>query len=299
MHVARTACVWVEARPRRAPDERVGKHMEQCPLQVATNRYNVANVVRPRGRDAGYPRAIMIDLSHRQREAEWMDAPDVEPAQLARGLRFIRAVNAMLGYTRATLKHLARFSRTWKPGETIRIVDFATGSADIPLAIVRWADRQRFDVRVVGVDLHAFTARQARRLTRHEPRISVVRGDVLELPFDESSFDYAITNMFLHHLDDDDVVRVLRNMDRLARRGIIAADLLRNRRAYGWISLFTLLANPLLRHDARVSVAQAFTREEICRLRDRAGIGFARFYRHFGHRFVLAGEKENATRSGR
>jgi ubiquinone/menaquinone biosynthesis C-methylase UbiE len=240
---------------------------------------------------AGYPRAIMIDLSHRQREAEWMDSPDVEPAQLARGLRFIRAVNAMLGYTRATLSHLERFSQTWKPGETIRIVDFATGSADIPLAIVRWARRRRLDVRVVGVDLHAFTARRARELTRHEPRVSIVRGDVLEPPFEDGSFDYATTNMFLHHLDDDQVVRVLRNMDRVARRGIIAADLIRNRRAYAWITMFTVLANPMLKHDARVSVAQAFTREEILGLRDRAGTGFARFYRHFGHRFVLAGAK--------
>ena len=223
-----------------------------------------------------------------------MDSPQVEPAQLARGLRFIRGVNAILGYTRATLTHLARFGQTWEPGQTIRIVDFATGSADIPLAIVRWAHRRRFDVRVVGVDLHAFTAGQARRLTRDEPRIGIVRGDVLEPPFDDGTFDYAITNMFLHHLDDDEVVRVLRNMDRVARRGIIAADLLRNRRAHAWITLFTMLANPLLKHDARVSVAQAFTREEICRLRDRAGIGFARFYRHFGHRFVLAGEKRGA-----
>jgi hypothetical protein len=54
----------------------------------------------------------------------------------------------------------------------------------------------------------------------------------------------------------------------------------------------------MLKHDARVSVAQAFTSEEICGLRDRAGIGFARFYRHFGHRFVLAGEKQNAVRPG-
>jgi ubiquinone/menaquinone biosynthesis C-methylase UbiE len=236
----------------------------------------------------------VIDLSHRQRAAEWMDSPDIEPAQLARGLRFIRGVNAMLGYTRATLRHLARFSQTWRPGEMIRIVDFATGSADIPRAIVRWADRHGFDVRVVGVDLHAFTASQARQLTRDERRISIVRGDVLAPPFDDGSFDYAITNMFLHHLDDDQVVRVLRHMDRVARRGVIAADLLRNRRAHAWIKVLTAFANPMLKHDARVSVAQAFTREEICRLRGRAGIDFARFYRHFGHRFVLAGQKHGA-----
>jgi len=229
-----------------------------------------------------------------QLEPEWMDAPAADPRMLGRSLRFIRAVNAGLGYTRSTLAHLARFSRGWKRGETIRIIDFATGSADLPRAVLRWAEAHGFDVRVVGVELHAETARAAAGASRGDARLSIVRADVLDLPFEDGSFDYALTSMFLHHLRDDDVVRVLKNMSRVARRGIVAADLLRHRRAYAWITLFTLLANPMLRHDARVSVAQAFTKGEVLALRDRAGIGFARYYRHFGHRFVLAGEKPGA-----
>jgi hypothetical protein len=80
-------------------------------------------------------------------------------------------------------------------------------------------------------------------------------------------------------------------MARVARRGVIAADLLRHRRAYAWITLFTAFAGPMVRHDARASVAQAFTKGEVLRLRERAGIGFADYHRHFGHRFVLAGER--------
>src|SRR5438128_2311144 len=82
-----------------------------------------------------------------------------------------------------------------------------------------------------------------------------------------------------------------REMARVARRGIVAADLLRHRRAYAWITLFTLTAGPMVRHDARASVAQAFNKAEVLRLRDAAGVGFARYYRHFGHRFALAGER--------
>jgi hypothetical protein len=97
--------------------------------------------------------------------------------------------------------------------------------------------------------------------------------------------------MFLHHLSDDDAVTVLRQMDRVASRGVIVADLLRNRRAYAWITLLTALAGPMVRHDARVSVAQAFTHAEALALRQRAGIEYTRYFHHFGHRFVLAGEK--------
>ena len=100
-----------------------------------------------------------------------------------------------------------------------------------------------------------------------------------------------MTNTFLHHLSDENVVRVFREMDRVSRRGIIAADLLRGKRAYAWIRLFTILSNPMVRHDAAVSVEQAFTAKEIRDLRDQAGVSYARYYPHFGHRFVLAGER--------
>ena len=40
---------------------------------------------------------------------------------------------------RATLSHFKRWSRRWKPGERIRVIDWGTGGADIPRALVRWA----------------------------------------------------------------------------------------------------------------------------------------------------------------
>jgi ubiquinone/menaquinone biosynthesis C-methylase UbiE len=232
----------------------------------------------------------MKSLRTRQRTPEWMDFPDADPDQLARSLAFLRKINTLLGYTRTTIAHLHRFSRRWRLGEQITIVDFATGSADVPRAILRWADRCRFNVRITGIDLHSRTAREARRHVP-DPRLAIIRADVLDLPFAPNSFDYAITSLFLHHLSDGDAVRVLQQMDRVARRGIIAADLVRNRRAYGWIYLFTLFANPMVRHDARVSVAQAFTPAEAEILRDRANLPYLRYTRHLAHRFTLAGEK--------
>jgi ubiquinone/menaquinone biosynthesis C-methylase UbiE len=219
-----------------------------------------------------------------------MDQPAASPESLRRSLVFIRRINRWLGYARATISHLDRFSRSWKSGETIRIVDFATGAADIPRAILRWAASRGFNLRIVGVDLHPTTLGIAAQEDR-DARMSLVRGDALDVPFADGSFDYALTGMFLHHLSEDQAVGVLREMDRVARRGIIAADLLRHRRAAAWISLLTLWSDPMVRHDARVSVRQAFSRGEVLALQRRAGVEYARYYRHFGHRFALAGEK--------
>ena len=238
------------------------------------------------------------DLSTRQRKPEWMDEDSVDPRLLQKSLRFIRRINTLLGYTRATLQHLERFSRNWPRGSKIRLIDLATGSADVPRAILRWADRRGLDIHIVGVDRHAVTAQTAAEGSA-DHRLNIIQADVFDLPFEPGSFDYAMTSMFLHHLDDDSVVRVIETMNRLASRGIIIADLIRNRRAYAWASLFTCGSNAMVRHDARVSVGQSFNRQEVLELRNRAGVQFMEYYRHFGHRFVLAGEKQGNVQAVR
>ena len=232
----------------------------------------------------------MPSLTHRLRQPEWMDQPDIPAPELHRSLRFIRIINSLLGYKRAIVRQLARFASRWNPVQRIDIVDLATGSADIPLAILRWADRKGLNVHIVGIDKHPLTTAVAAERSHH-PNLRIVQADVFNLPFQPHSFDYAISAMFLHHLDDTDIIRVLRTMDRLSRRGIIASDLLRHRRAHAWINLLTLPCGQLLRHDATVSVAQSLTKPEVLRLRDQAALPYARYHRHFAHRWTLAGEK--------
>ncbi|MGE5611958.1 MAG: methyltransferase domain-containing protein [Bacillota bacterium] len=228
--------------------------------------------------------------NRRRRQAEWMDEDRADPEQLLRSLRFIRRINSLLGYTRAIIDHLEQFARSWLPGERIDIIDLATGSADIPRAILAWANRRGFDVHIVAVDRHPVTIRAA-AAGEADPRLRLVQADVFDLPFAAGSFDYAMTAMFMHHLDEDQIIRLLKGMDRLSRRGILAADLLRHRRAYLWIRLLTLRSTAMVKHDAAASVAQSLTQTEVLAIRDRAGVGYARYARHFAHRFVLAGQK--------
>jgi len=217
-----------------------------------------------------------------------MDAPGVDQRRLIKALRFIRRVNAWLGYTRLTVSHLERLTNDIPKDRPLRVLDVATGSADVPQAIKKWANRKRRAVCVVGLDLHETTLNYARTQTTETP---LVRGDALRLPFADRAFDVVMTSMFLHHLPDELAIAVIREMDRVASRGIVVADILRTRAAHRWITLFTLTADPMVKHDARVSVRQAFTLEEAAALATR-GATYARVRKHFGHRFVLAGRKD-------
>lgn len=223
-----------------------------------------------------------------------MDAESVDPRLLERSLRYIRAINGRLGYTRATVRHMDRLTAGWANGRVLRVLDVATGSADVPVAILKWADRIGRKVSIVGLDRHAKTIALASR-SAVDPRIQLLTGDALALPFPPGAFDFVLSSMFLHHLPDPLAVDALREMNRVAATGVIVADLLRHRRALMWITLLTLAANPMVRHDARASVRGAFTLTEARSMADAAGLGFCQLTRHFGHRFVLAGVREPAA----
>jgi len=239
--------------------------------------------------DSRTPGAADWNAERRLEEAEHMDAVGVDAARLVRALKFIRRINALLGYTRATIGHLDRLTRALPTTRPITILDVATGSADVPQAILRWAKRRGRSVSITGLDLHAQTLDFAR--TQIDGRVPLVRGDALALPFGDGSFDVVMTSMFLHHLPTPLAVSVMREMDRVASRVVIVADLLRKRRAYQWISLFTCLSDPMVRHDARVSVRQSFTLDEAAALVRDAGLDYLRVHREMAHRFVVSGSK--------
>lgn len=225
--------------------------------------------------------------NRRLRAAERMDDDHADPAELRRSLAFIRRVNRFLGYARSVVAHVDRLTRGWPAHRPLEILDLATGSADIPRAILAWADRRGHDVRITAVDRHPVTVAEARAAGPADGRLTILQADVFALPFADCSFDLVMSAMFLHHLDEAGIVEVLRTMSRLARHGILAADLLRARRAYLWIGAFTTFSTPMVRHDARASVAQALTAAEVMDLARRAALCRPQLHRGFAHRFIL------------
>jgi hypothetical protein len=222
---------------------------------------------------------------------ERMDDPQASRDELGQSLAFLRKLNRHLGGVGPALRILESVARDAPRGGPLRVLDVGTGAADIPLAMVRWAEPRGLDLHVTAVDAHATTLALARALLGPQDRIELVRADALELEraYAAGSFDVVHASLFLHHLPDVQVLAVLRAMCRLARRRIIWNDLRR-----GWIGrigvrLATLGAPPIVRHDGIASVAAGFTRREALDLARRAGLAAVEFRPVLGYRFVLTG----------
>lgn len=233
-------------------------------------------------------------LTQRRLSPEFMDDPAIPRTVLARHLRFIRAVNRYLGGAGAALRYLRRWSQALPRDHVIRILDVATGSADIPLAMVKWARRAGRTVHITAIDRHPTTLALAAEHIGARSEIQLLPCDALRLDeqFPDGSFDFAHAGMFLHHLRDQDAITVLASMNRLSRRGLIWNDLVRSRSALLGAQLLTIGLPAELKHDAVVSVEAGFTRTEALALARAAGLREPRHRHHLFGRFTLTNTRD-------
>jgi len=226
-------------------------------------------------------------LPRRTHAAEYLDEPGHDPRELEESLGHVAAVNHWLGGTRAVLRHVLPLL---SPGRTTQILDVGTGAADIPRAIVRAARRRSLAVRVVAADLHPQILAIARRETAAYPEITVERANALALPYPDDAFDLALLSLTLHHFEEEDQVRALRELARVSRGAVVVNELLRSRANYLGARLLAATLwrrNRLTRHDGPLSVLRAFTAPELLSLARRAGLREPRVHRHFFQRLVL------------
>lgn len=204
---------------------------------------------------------------------ERLDTPgDWSPEELGEALRQVRMVNRWLGGTAVALDFLGTRPEL-RPGTRASLLDVATGSGDIPFALLGWARARRIELSVTATDISPDVLLTARRHAGARRGVRVELADALALPYADGSFDYVTCNMALHHFPPSAAVQVLREMYRVARRALLVNDLLRSRPAYwGARTIFMATSNPLTRYDGPLSVLRSFTPAEMEALAAEAGL---------------------------
>ncbi|HXF82014.1 MAG TPA: methyltransferase domain-containing protein, partial [bacterium] len=189
---------------------------------------------------------------------ESLDVPGQDARELRLLLGDLRRVNRRYGGVRLVLRHLQRIlpPRCDRP---LTLLDVAAGGADVTRAAARWAAERRIALRCVALDRHPEMLAAAREQTGPGEALAFVRADALALPFGDHSVDVVICGMALHHFSPADAVRVLREIDRVARRGFVVNDLVRSWPLYvaAWIDSRLLARSQLARRDAPTSALRA------------------------------------------
>jgi SAM-dependent methyltransferase len=176
----------------------------------------------------------------------------------------------LLGY-RPTLAWLERLTHGLR--NPIHIVDVGSGGGDLLRRIASWARRRDIAVKLTGIDLNPHAARAAADSTPTTLGIAWVTGDAL-LYRPEKPVDIVLNSLMAHHLEDDEIVVLLRWMEATAHMGWFINDLERSERTskmFGWMA--GLMGwHRFVRHDGPVSFRRAFRKEDWVRLLAMAGV---------------------------
>jgi ubiquinone/menaquinone biosynthesis C-methylase UbiE len=224
-------------------------------------------------------------------EPEMMDHPHCDPAMLREDLANLRRINKWFGGHSALLLGMNAVAKRIPPGDSVRILDLGTGSADHLPILIRRLKKSGRQVEIVGIEKQQQILEIARAMTSGIDEINIVDGDIRTPPFPDRSFDVVTASLVLHHHSFEDCVVILKEMKRLSKYGIVVNDLQRSWVGAGvtWGFTHAFMRNPMTLHDSTLSVLRAFTWNELSTMAKEAGLERNAIFRHPFFRFVLVG----------
>jgi 2-polyprenyl-3-methyl-5-hydroxy-6-metoxy-1,4-benzoquinol methylase len=231
----------------------------------------------------------MIDLSLRSYQKELMDRDDIPFADMAQTLKELNTVNTRLGGHAITISGVKKI---YKPGEPLLICEIGCGGGDNLYAIQKHLAKKKIVVRFIGIDLNPECIAFARqRYTGLD--CQWICSDYAAVKFEQEKPDIIFSSLFCHHFTDDEIVFMLGWQRENSRKGFFINDLHRHWLAYYLIRYITRFFSHsyLVKHDACVSVARSFRRDEWLALFRRAGLPRPNIDWRWAFRYLVISKK--------
>jgi 2-polyprenyl-3-methyl-5-hydroxy-6-metoxy-1,4-benzoquinol methylase len=229
-----------------------------------------------------------VNFRHRSYESELLDGPDIPFEDIKRNMQELNFINTWLGGHAITLHGLAALMKTKGPAsgaevlaksastaeasaKAVTICEIGCGGGDNLVAIKKWCEKRNIPVAFIGIDINPHCIEVAAK--RLLSNIQLITSDYKDVEL-ETPPDIIFSSLFCHHFSDREMVKQLQWMKTNARMGFFINDLHRHKAAYYSIKVLTNLFSKsyLVKHDAPLSVARGFTKDEWIQFFSIAGI---------------------------
>jgi 2-polyprenyl-3-methyl-5-hydroxy-6-metoxy-1,4-benzoquinol methylase len=210
-------------------------------------------------------------MKHRATETEWMDLPGVDSEVLRRVLRYLEFVNSALGGNLALFSGLKNVFKQ-KPSKTSwKVLDLGCGSGSQLLEINKWAANNKYELELIGLDNNEEAIRSAKK-NEKKGGIQFLHGDALDPDFDYGIYDVVVCNLFLHHLNNQQIAQIMHRWNKCGAT-VLINDLQRSVLAVFLFKLFSAftMAPKMAKHDGVLSIKKGFLKNELTALAMDAG----------------------------
>ena len=202
-----------------------------------------------------------------------MDDLECSGEIVSQTLKELEFINKWLGGNAVTTNALRKLIGHWPREKTLHIADLGCGGGDMLRVIHSLTTQRGINTRLTGIDANPAIIEYARHNLKDIPDAEFLALDIFSEPFRDLTFDIVIGTLFFHHFSSDVLTRFLSGLKSKVTSGIVINDIHRHFLAYHSIRYLTAVfsKSDMVRHDAPVSVARAFSKEELVDIIERAG----------------------------
>ena len=205
-----------------------------------------------------------IDTKERSSQIELMDDFSVEGNLLRESLDSLANINKWLGGNFVTLNGLKKVLKGHEKSKPLTILDMGCGNGDMLRELAKFGKKASYNFTLIGIDANQHTVDYAKELSVNYHEISYLKQDVFSEEFQHLQFDLVLATLFLHHFNEDDIVKLLAPILKKANLGIVVNDLNRNKIAYYLFSFLCLfIKNKMTKEDGLISVLRAFKKADL------------------------------------
>ena len=205
-----------------------------------------------------------VDFTTRSTSEELMDDLSCEGEVVDQTLRELDFINQWLGGNQITARALKESWKSIPKTHVITIADLGCGSGEMLRIISKLASDENRSVKLIGFDANPQIVNYAQAHSTAYSDISFEALNVFSKEFQNQQFDFVLATLFMHHFSKEELIQLLKSLQKQTRYSIIINDIHRHPLAYysiKWLTLF-FSKSAMVKFDAPLSVLRSFKRFE-------------------------------------
>ncbi|WP_312819467.1 methyltransferase domain-containing protein [Kaistella carnis] len=217
---------------------------------------------------------MALDTTYRTDLEESMDDFSMDNDGLVTALDDIARINQLLGGNSVTLEGVKTLIKDFPKDKTITIMDFGCGSGDMLRMLSKFGKENNLNFQVIGIDANEATIRHAEKCSEEFENITYLAEDIFLYDFSKYNIDIALITLTLHHFKDDEILKIMRVILNLVKKGIVVNDLQRSKLAYRLFQaiIFIFRLEKMTAEDGLISILRGFKREDLEKFSTELGL---------------------------